>query len=63
MEWVESIGKAIDYIEENITDELSIDAIAGQAHVSPFYFQTVLAMVCCCTVGVFFRRRRRSLAG
>ncbi|MCI9414212.1 MAG: AraC family transcriptional regulator [Clostridiales bacterium] len=63
MEWVESIGKAIDYIEENITDELSIDAIAGQAHVSPFYFQKGFAMLCGFTVGEYIRRRRLSLAG
>ena len=28
MGWMESIGTAIQYIEENITEELSIDEIA-----------------------------------
>ena len=39
MEWVESICEAIDYIEENILEELTIAEIAKQVGISPFYFQ------------------------
>jgi len=38
MGWIESIGDAINYIEKNITQELTIEDIAKQAYVSPFYF-------------------------
>ena len=31
MEWTECISKAISYIEDNITEELTIEDIADQA--------------------------------
>ena len=37
MDWMESIRRAIEYIEDNITDELTIDSIAKQVNISPFY--------------------------
>lgn len=63
MGWVENIGRALNYIEENITDDISIDMIASQAHVSPFYFQKCFAMLCGFTVGEYIRQRRLTLAG
>lgn len=63
MEWVESIGKAIRYIEDNITEELTIDQIANSALLSPFYFQKGFSMLCGFTVGEYIRQRRLSLAG
>ncbi len=63
MGWVEGIGEAIRFIEDNITQELSIGDIAGSAYVSPFYFQRGFAMLCGFTVGEYIRRRRLALAG
>lgn len=63
MGWVESIGASIDYIEANITEELTIEQIAKQALVSPFYFQKGFAMLCGLTVGEYIRQRRLALAG
>ncbi len=63
MGWIEGIGEAISYIEENITAELTIEAIAKQAFVSPFYFQKGFAMLCGFTVGEYIRQRRLTLAG
>ena len=63
MEWTECISKAIGYIEENITEELTIKDIAKQAMVSPFYFQKGFAMLCGFTVGEYIRCRRLALAG
>lgn len=62
MGWIEGISEAIDYIEENITEELTIDNIAKQAHVSTFYFQKGFAMLCGFTVGEYIRQRRLTLA-
>ena len=39
MEWIESIREAISYIEENITEDLSVNEIADKVNISPFYFQ------------------------
>lgn len=63
MGWTEGIGNAVSYIESNITEELTIEEIAKQAFVSPFYFQKGFAMLCGFTVGEYIRYRRLSLAG
>lgn len=61
--WVEDIGKAINYIEENITQDLAIEGIAKQVLVSPFYFQKGFAMLCGFTIGEYIKKRRLTLAG
>lgn len=63
MEWTECISRAVGYIEENLTEELSIEKIAAQAIVSPFYFQKGFAMLCGFTVGEYIKKRRLTLAG
>ncbi len=63
MGWVECIGEAIGYIEDNITGELTVEKIAKQVSVSPFYFQKGFAMLCGFTVGEYVRERRLALAG
>lgn len=63
MRWVECIGEAINYIEENITQELTIGSIAKKACISPFYFQKGFAMLCGFTVSEYIRCRRLALAG
>ncbi|WP_072744911.1 AraC family transcriptional regulator [Sporanaerobacter acetigenes] len=63
MGWVEGIGRAIDYIEDNITEEISIEDIAEKAFISPFYFQKGFAMLCGFTVGEYIKQRRLTLAG
>ena len=63
MGWIDSISEAIDYIEDNITEELTIEEIAKQAFMSPFYFQKGFAMLCGFTVGEYIRQRRLTLAG
>jgi len=58
-----SISRAINYIEDNITEEeLTIESIAKQAFVSPFYFQKGFAMLCGFTVSEYIRQRRLALA-
>ncbi len=61
--WIEGIGEAVRYIEENMTEELEIESIAKRAFVSPFYFQKGFAMLCGFTVGEYVRKRRLTLAG
>lgn len=63
MGWIEGIGDAIRYIEENITKDLTVEEIAKRAMVSPFYFQKGFAMLCGFTVAEYIRRRRLTLAG
>lgn len=63
MEWMKIIGNAISYIERHITDELSVQAIAAEVNVSPFYFQKGFAILCGFTVSEYVRSRRLALAG
>lgn len=63
MSWMKDVSNAIAYIEENITEDLCIDDIAGQVHLSPFYFQKGFSILCGLTVSEYIRNRRLSLAG
>lgn len=63
MDWIRTISDAIDYIEENITEELSVRDIADRVNVSAFYFQKGFSMLCGYTVGKYIQMRRLSLAG
>lgn len=63
MDWIEALSSAINYIEENITEELNTADIANKVNISAFYFQKGFSMLCGYTVGEYIRRRRLSLAG
>lgn len=63
MEWMEAIGRAVDYIENHITEELSVAQIAQQVSVSPFYFQKGFSLLCGFTIAEYMRKRRLALAG
>ena len=63
MDWVESIHRAIQYIEAHLREDLSISTVAQQAALSPYYFQKGFAMLCGMTVGEYIRQRRLSAAG
>lgn len=63
MEWTEAIGKAVQYMENHITEKLTAEEIAGQVYLSPFYFQKGFTMLCGFTVAEYIRNRRLALAG
>jgi len=63
VQWTEGISEAINYIESNITENLTISDISKQALMSAFYFQKGFSMLCGFTVGEYIRQRRLSLAG
>lgn len=63
MEWMTIIGNSIQYIEKNITEDISPENIASYVGVSPFYFQKGFAMLCGFTVSEYIRNRRLALAG
>ena len=60
--WIEGIQESIDFMEQNLTEELEIEAIAGKAALSPFYFQRIFGALCGMTVGEYIRARRMTLA-
>ena len=63
MDWITGISKAIDYIEEHITEPTDYARAAKDACSSPFNFQRVFALLCGYTLGDYVRMRRLTLAG
>ena len=63
MDWIIGLQKAIDYIEENLTETIDYEMVATQSFSSSYHFQRVFSILCGFTVGEYIRNRRLSLAG
>lgn len=63
MSWIEMMQQSIQYMEEHLLEDITIDQIAEQAHASPFHFQRLFLILTDVTVGEYIRRRRLTLAG
>ncbi len=63
MNWVKIIEDAVEYIEGNITGDLTVSRIAKEVNTSAFYFQKGFSMLCGYTVGEYVRMRRLSIVG
>jgi|SRR5690625_701283 len=62
MALVESLQKAIAYMEEHLLDHITIEDIAKQANLSPFHFQRTFMILTDISVGEYLRKRRLTLA-
>lgn len=62
MEWLEKLGAAIDYIEENLDKEISYDEAAHIACCSPYYFQRIFSYVSGMSLSEYIRRRKMTQA-
>lgn len=63
MDTINCIQRAIDFIEDNICDDLSAEVISSQAYLSSFHFQRLFSVVCGVSIGEYIRNRRLTLAG
>ena len=63
MSWLEDIVSSIKFMEKHLTDELTLEGIATEVNLSPFYFQKGFSILCGVTVSEYIRNRRLSLAG
>ncbi len=63
MDWIYRVQKAIDYIEENITEKIDYEEVAKRAFSSNFHFQRAFGITCGLTLGEYIRRRKLTLAG
>ena len=57
MDWIRSLQKAIDYVEEHITEKIDYEAVAKEALSSVFHFQRVFGIMCGMTLGDYIRMR------
>ena len=63
MDWITGMQKAIDYIEEHLTEEIDYEKVAAESFSSSYHFQRVFSILCGYTLGEYIRLRRLSLAG
>lgn len=63
MNWMESISAAIAYIEDHITEDITVKEVGEHVHISPLYFQKGFSILCGYTVSEYIRNRRLTLAG
>lgn len=63
MDWISGVQRALDYVENHITEPIHYEDIAKCAYVSSFHFQKMFGMLCGYSLGEYIRRRRLSLAG
>src|SRR5690606_18097466 len=59
---LKELNQVIDYIEEHLTDELSLEQIAGYAGVSDYHFRTVFFYLSGMTLSEYIKNRRLSEA-
>lgn len=58
-----TIQRVIDYIEENLTGEITLTDIAGRFYVSVSFLSLIFKTVCGMTIMEYIRNRRLTLAG
>jgi hypothetical protein len=58
MNWQEDISKAIDYIEEHLTDKLKIEDVCNHVYASSYYFQRGFRIFTGYTISEYIRNRR-----
>ncbi|MBR3311174.1 MAG: AraC family transcriptional regulator [Solobacterium sp.] len=58
MEWLISIRRAIDYMEEHLTDSISVQDVAREVYMSPFFLQKGFSMMTGCGIGEYIRNRK-----
>lgn len=63
METIKNIQNAIDYIENNLCEQISINDIARKAYMSASKFRRLFLSLCGITVGEYIRLRKLTLAG
>lgn len=62
MDWLEAMNRAVEYLEEHITEKVDMEEVARIALSSSFHFQRMYHMLTGVTVGEYVRRRRLTLA-
>ncbi len=63
MEWIQTIMKAIRYMENNLTNDISIEDVSNEVFMSSTNLQRIFNLVTSITIGDYIRNRRLSLSG
>lgn len=63
MEWTDAIREAVSYIEDHITENITMHEVAEHINISPFYFHKGFSILCGYSITEYIRNRRLALAG
>nr|WP_308743126.1 AraC family transcriptional regulator [uncultured Anaerocolumna sp.] len=63
MDCIQSIQKAIEYMEEHILDKVNYEDVARQLYMSNYHFHRLFSMVTGITANEYIRNRKLSMAG
>ncbi|MBO4918884.1 MAG: AraC family transcriptional regulator [Erysipelotrichaceae bacterium] len=63
MDWIKTINNAIAYMEDHLSDEITLADIAGSVDLSAFHFQRAFTLMTGMTPAEYLRKRRLSQAG
>lgn len=63
MNGVFALQRAMDFIEEHLTEPIDYGDVAGQIYCSTYHFQRMFRGVTGYTLGEYIRFRRLSMAG
>lgn len=62
MDWLNHWNKALDYLEENLDGEISLEELGRLAGCSPYHFQRMFSYLAGVPLKEYIRRRRMTLA-
>ena len=63
MDWIRTINNAIEYMEDHLTDEITLADIARHINLSAFHFQRAFSLLTEMSPAEYLRKRRLSQAG
>jgi len=63
MEWIATLQRAIDYMEEHLMEEINYEDVAESVHISSYEFHRAFSFLTGMTANAYIRNRRLSLAG
>ena len=63
MDWVKTINNAIAYMENHLTDDITLADMAKSVNISAFHFQRAFSLLTGMTPAEYIRKRRLSQAG
>lgn len=62
MQWVDKMNAALDYIEDNLTENIDFEEVAQRACCSSYNFQRMFSFITDISLAEYIRRRRMSAA-
>lgn len=63
MDCIQSIQKAIDYMEEHILEDINYEDVAKNVYMSNYHFHRLFSMISGITANEYIRNRKLSMAG